>query len=234
MKYFLLILFSAVLFTGAVELKVTDEDINSPLVSYMLAKVQRLEAKMMAKPNVRNTGEVEKRSVDTNTSADDKKTKDCPQQVVTYIRWGNSTCPYGDNTIYKGTAVGGRYDHKGSASNMMCLPLDTMDSPTDVGGNTIAYAVEYHIYQSLNHAECRNMPCVLCEATGRDDKIMIPSHYVCPDGWHKEYNGYIMAGHHGQEGSSMYYCIDESLEQIKGSGNCESVHRMYTVLARRS
>ena len=31
----------------------------------------------MAKPNVRNTREVEKRSVDTNTSADDKKTKDC-------------------------------------------------------------------------------------------------------------------------------------------------------------
>ena len=86
--------------TDAVE--VTDEDTNSPLVSYLLAKVQRLEAKMMAKPNVRNTREVEKRSVDTNTSADDKKTKDCPQQVVTYIRWGNTTCPYGANTIYKG------------------------------------------------------------------------------------------------------------------------------------
>ena len=69
--------------TTAVE--VTDEDANSPLVSYLLAKVQRLEAKMMAKPSVRNTREVEKRSVDTNTSADDKKTKDCPQQVVTYI-----------------------------------------------------------------------------------------------------------------------------------------------------
>ena len=86
--------------------------------------------------------------------------------MVTYIRWGNTTCTYGANTVYKGTAVGGHYDHKGLASNMVCLPLDTMDSPTDVGGNTIAYAVEYHVYQSLNHAECCNMPCVLCEATG--------------------------------------------------------------------
>ena len=42
----------------------------------------------MAKSNVRNTRGVEQCSVDTNTSADDKKTKDCPQQVVTYIRWG--------------------------------------------------------------------------------------------------------------------------------------------------
>ena len=77
----------------------------------------------MAKPNVRNTREVEKRSVDTNTSADDKKIKDCPQQVVTYIRWGNTTCPYGANTIYQEVAVGGRYDQATSPSNLMCLPL---------------------------------------------------------------------------------------------------------------
>ena len=86
MKILLLILFSLFFLTAAVE--VTDEDVNSPLVSYLVAKVQRLDGRMMAKPNVRNTREVEKRSVDTNTSADDKKTKDCPQQVVTYIRWG--------------------------------------------------------------------------------------------------------------------------------------------------
>ena len=74
---YILPLFLYIFLTDAVE--VTDEDTNSPLVSYLLAKVQRLEAKMMAKPNVRNTREIEKRSVDTNTSADDKKTKDCPQ-----------------------------------------------------------------------------------------------------------------------------------------------------------
>ena len=99
MKVFLLLLymFSVILLTIAVEeFEVTDEDINSPLVSYLLAKVQRLEARMMrmVKPNLRSTREVEKRSVDTNTSADDKKTKGCPDQVVTYIRWGNTTCPY--------------------------------------------------------------------------------------------------------------------------------------------
>ena len=119
-KIFAVSLFVVIFFTDAVE--VTDEDVNSPLVSYLLAKVQRLEAKMMAKPSVRNTREVEKRPVDTNTSAD-KKTKDCPQQVVTYIRWGNTTCPYGANTIYKGVAVGGNYNHETAPSNLMCLPL---------------------------------------------------------------------------------------------------------------
>ena len=58
---------------------------------------------------------------------------------------------------------------------------------------------------------------------------MVPSHYECPYGWHKEYNGYIMAGSNGQEGSSMYHCVDESLEQVKSSGACENVHRLSTV-----
>ena len=232
MKCFLLILFSAILLTDALE--VTDEDINSPLVSYLLAKVQRLEAKMMAKPNVRNTREVEKRSVDTNTSADDKKTKDCPQQVVTYIRWGNTTCPYGANTIYKGVATGGSYGHKGTPSNMLCLPPDTMHYSNNHVGDVPIYAVEYQTSGILNHVNGNNMPCALCEATGRGDKIMIPSHYVCPDGWHKEYNGYIMAGSHGQVGSSMCYCIDENLEQIKGTRGDDSGYYLYTVYASGS
>ena len=44
---------------------------------------------MMAKPNARNIRKVKKRSVDINTSADDKKTKDYPQQIVTYRKSGN-------------------------------------------------------------------------------------------------------------------------------------------------
>ena len=232
MKLLIPILFSIIFLTDALP-EATDEDANSPLVSSLLAKVQRLEAKMMAKPNMRNTREVERRSVDTNTSADDKKDKGC-QQAVTYIRWGNSTCPYGANTIYQGTSVGGQYNHKGSPSNLMCLPPDPMRYSNNQGGDTPAYAVEYRVSGAINHAQYRNMPCALCEATGRGDKIMIPSHYVCPDGWHKEYNGYIMAGHYTQEGSSMYNCIDENLEQIRGSGSSQSIHLLYTVYATGS
>ena len=58
---------------------------------------------------------------------------------------------------------------------------------------------------------------------------MIPSHYECSYGWHKEYNGYIMSGTHSQEGNNMFYCIDESLEQVKSTGACEDVHHLYSV-----
>ena len=54
----------------------------------------------------------------------------------------------------------GHYDHKGSASNMMCLPLDTMDSPTDVGGNTIVYAVEYHSLSIVQSVITCHVYCV--------------------------------------------------------------------------
>ena len=146
---------------------------------------------------------------------------------------GNTTCPYGANTLYKGTAVGGRHDHETSPSNLMCLPFDTMDNPNNVGADTTAYDVVYSVGGVLAHANCHGMTCALCEATGRVDKIMIPSHYVCPDGWHKEYSGYIMAGHYSHHGGSTYYCIDENLEQVKGSGSCSNAHILYMVGASR-
>ena len=116
----------------------------------------------------------------------------------------------------------------------MCLLLNGTRYLNSQGGYEIVHAVEYRVGGMHNHANCHNMPCVLCEATGRGDKIMIPLHYECPYGWHKEYNGYIMDGNTGQEGSSMYHCIDESLEQVKSSGECENVQFMRTVYTSSS
>jgi len=54
--FFILSLFAVIfLFTDAVE--VTDEDIDSPLVSYLLAKLQQLESKIMVRPNIKTTRE---------------------------------------------------------------------------------------------------------------------------------------------------------------------------------
>jgi len=77
MKVFILILPCLIFLTDAFD--VTNEDIDSPLVSYLFAKVQKLEASKEI--NVRTTRDVEERSV--NTSEDNKKTKRCPQ-VVSY------------------------------------------------------------------------------------------------------------------------------------------------------
>ena len=49
----ILVLFAVVLFTDATMF--SNDDVDYPLVSYLLAKVQQLESKMMARPNAYNT-----------------------------------------------------------------------------------------------------------------------------------------------------------------------------------
>ena len=73
--------FVAILFTDAVE--VTDEDINSPLVSYLLAKVQRLESQIMVRPNIRNTRKTTEKPTKPPVVAAKSKQCNCPPSVVT-------------------------------------------------------------------------------------------------------------------------------------------------------
>ena len=224
----IIILLFGIFFTGTVE--GNDEDINSPLVSYLLAKIQRLESKVTANTNNRNIRDVEQKrsAVDNNKKDSPEK---CPPHTVTYIRWGNSTCEYGANTMYSGYAAGGYIDHKGSPANMLCLPPDPQYYSRSSSGSQYIYGVEYEIGGVNSHANERNMPCALCHVTGRSTTVMIPSHYECPTDWRKEYNGYIMVGAHNQDGSSMYNCIDKSLQQVPGSGYNKNGHEMHTVRA---
>ena len=122
MKIFTLLMFVIIFLTDAVE--VTDEDINSPLVSYLLAKVQRLESKIMVRPNNRNTRETTDKPTKPPVVAADNKQCNCPPNIVTYIRWGNSTCPYGADTIYSGVMAGSNYNKEGAAVDPLCLPPD--------------------------------------------------------------------------------------------------------------
>ena len=204
------------------------------MVSYLLAKIQRLESKLSANNNIRNTREVEqKRSVVANETAvkGEDSTVKCSPSTVTYIRWGNSTCEYGADTMYSGFAGGGHYSHKGSPANLLCLPPDPQYYSSSSSGSQYIYGVEYEISGVNSHAYDRNMPCALCKVTGRSTTVMIPTRYECPLGWRKEYNGYMMSGHYSHEGSSMYNCIDKNLEQIPGSGSDQNPHRLYTVRA---
>ena len=220
-KIFTLFLFIVIFYTDAME--VTDEDINSPLVSYLLAKVQRLESKIMVRPNIRNTRQTTEKPTKPPVVAADNKQCNCPPSVVTYIRWGNSTCPYGADTIYSGVAAGSWYEHTGAAVDPLCLPpspkyLQYQSGYQGYGGRL--YGSEYILRSPspLDHSLHRNVPCALCGVTGHTNKIMIPSHYECPTGWRRQYYGYLMSGGNGNKAATQYTCVDKSLEQIPGSG----------------
>ena len=226
------LLLCAAFLTDAVE--VTDKDIDSPLVSYLLAKVQQLEAKMMIRPNIRSTRQTTDKPTKAPVVADNKQCN-CPPSVVTYIRWGNSTCPYGADTIYSGAMVGSDYTKEGAAVDPLCLPPNPQYLKYQSGyqGYAQLLGTEYHTHSPspLDQSDDRNVPCALCQVYGRTNKIMIPSHYECPSGWRREYYGYLMAGHLSHKAATQYTCVDESVEQIPGSGASTNGRLLYTVEA---
>ena len=210
------LLVSVANFGAAVE---TAED---ELIHSLLAKVRNMEAEVMTDPEIRSKRQVKDPPVAAKYSG---------ASAVSYIRWGNSTCGPEATTMYSGYAAGGYYTHKGSPANLLCLPPDPQYYSRSSSGSTYIYGVEYQISGVNNHADDRNMPCALCLAVGRSAMVMIPSHYECPAGWYKEYDGYIMRKYYNSEGSSMYNCIDKNLEQIPGSGGNQAGHEIYTVYA---
>ena len=233
MKIFTLSFFVVIFLSEAAD--VTNKDIKSPLVSYLLAKVQRLESKIMVRPNIRNTRQTTEKPTKSPVVAADNKQCNCPPSVVTYIRWGNSTCPYGADTIYSGFAAGSHYNHEGAAVDSLCLPPDPQYLLFLPGYQSWMqlFGVEYETHSTpLDHSHDRNMPCALCQVYGRTNKIMIPSRYECPLGWNREYYGYLMAGNDGQKAATQFTCVDESVEQIPGSGANTDGKRFYTIEAK--
>ena len=226
--------FVIIILTDATE--VTDKDNDSPLVSYLLAKVQQLESRIMARPNIRNTRQTTDKPIKAPVVAADNKQCNCPPSgVVTYTRWGNSTCPYGADTIYSGVVAGSHYGHEGSAVDPLCIPKTLsqqyLESNSGTQGYIQLYAGKYLTYGPLYHSNSRYAPCALCQVNGRTNKIMIPSRYECPSGWRREYYGYLMAGHYNHKAATQFTCVDESLEQIPGSGGNINGYRFYTVEA---
>ncbi|XP_065906808.1 short-chain collagen C4-like [Dysidea avara] len=231
-KIFALLIFTIIFLTDAVE--GTDEDINSPLVSYLLAKLQQLESKIMVRPNIRTTRQTTQKPTKTPVVADNKQCN-CQSGVVTYVRWGNSTCPYGADTIYSGVVAGSFYTNEGAAVDPLCLPPNPQYLKSQPGyqGHARLYGAEYETYtpSPLDHSVQRNVPCSLCQAYGRTNKIMIPSRYECPPGWNTEYYGYLMAGHYSHKAATQYTCVDKSLSQIPGSGGDTNGYLFFTVEA---
>ena len=208
------------LLVSLVKYTVAMEETEDELIHSLFARMRSIETQVMASSNLRSAREVKNPP---------KPSQDYKPKAVTYIRWGNSTCEYGSTTMYSGYAAGGYYTHKGSPANLLCLPPDPQYYSSSSSGSNYIYGVEYEISGVNNQADDRNMPCALCLAVGRSAMVMIPTRYECPVGWHKEYDGYIMRKYYNYEGSSMYNCVDKSLEQIPGSGGHQYGHVIRTV-----
>ena len=127
--------------------------------------------------------------------------------------------------FYLGVAGGKHYTHSGGGSQLMCLPRRPQWGKYTDGfqSNSYMYGAEYEIqandpFISTNNQRIHDheIPCAVCHVTDRGGQLMIPALKLCPIGWQHEYNGYLMAGHHGHQTNS-FVCVDERPDVEAGS-----------------
>ena len=138
-----------------------------------------------------------------------------------YVRWGRTVCPsdQGTQLVYSGRAGGSRFDSSGGAANHLCLPDDPdhLSNASGVQGHSVMNAIEYRVLppHPLQHLLHRNVPCAVCYATTRATLLVIPAKTSCPEGWTREYSGYLMS-ENAAHARSMFECVDKDPESLPG------------------
>jgi len=134
--------------------------------------------------------------------------------------------------LLKGYAAGPHYNVGGSGSNFLCVHEDPQWATVIDGHQTHAgciYGVAYDMpsgsypffqTNSGGRAFRKNpAPCAVCDVPGRSRTVMIPARTQCPDGWTKEYAGYVVSQLHGDRKRSSYICLDEAPEIAVGDSS---------------
>ena len=145
---------------------------------------------------------------------------------VSYVQWGKTACSgAGVETLFNGIAAGAFFDHRGGASEYICLPdspeYPDFHAPGLQIGRARVHGVEYETNEvpsipSLGALTQHNVPCAICHVPDRGAKIMIPARYTCPDSWTAEYHGYLMS-EHTTHYRMPYECVDSTAEAIPGT-----------------
>ena len=129
--------------------------------------------------------------------------------------------------LFTGYTAGSRYIHTGGGSNYICLHSQPEWGRYQDGfqSSSYIYGTEYEIRannpfsKSTQALHDNDAPCAACY-TPKSATIMIPARTTCPDGWDKEYGGYVMAENIGHKGRTTYVCVDGDPEvRAGGSAN---------------
>ena len=149
---------------------------------------------------------------------------------MTYIRWGNDSCPDTAATqlVYAGRAGGTLYNAQGGGAEKLCLPDDPdyISDPksTSASYTSTIYGAEYETYNGPhNNLNNQNVPCAVCYASTRAAMIMVPAKTECPSSWTREYYGYLMTERaHSSHYRSSFNCVDVNPGTVAGgSGNTD-------------
>ena len=150
-----------------------------------------------------------------------------------YTRWGSSTCPGTSTLVHTGFMSASHYT-QGASSTYLCLPMTPSYLTTQAGdqGGGNLYKVEYEFsgygVVRIQGVHDRDALCAVCTATGRRTAIMVPARVTCPDGWARDYFGYLVSQLYTQSRSSSI-CVDYNPEYRADSAGSEDGGLLYPI-----
>lgn len=122
--------------------------------------------------------------------------------------------------------IGSSYHtHEGGGSNYLCLPSNPKYNKLDAlpNGDNRGYihGAEFelgdsNIFDTSVTTGYYDALCSVCEKKHRNNALMIPGTIICPEGWKREYHGYLMAQKKYLK-RTQYVCVDHQPDLIIGT-----------------
>ena len=148
-----------------------------------------------------------------------------------------------------GYAGGSGHREVAGLAEYICLPENPQwkEYRSGLQGQAYVYGAEYQTREgynsdyffdlSNNNGQTlfqHDVPCVLCRVTGRGNVFTFPALNECPDEWHFEYGGYLMAPSliDNQKQQAKPICMDEAPEVVRGGQANRNGALFYMVEAR--
>ncbi len=106
----------------------------------------------------------------------------------------NTSVP-GTSYVYTGVPIAFKFDTDFIHYRCMPAPYRARYSNESHYNSTPVTYGNYVIYSTFRDNRNNEAAiCALCRIDGRDTTVIQPATYDCPNGWTKEYEGYLMSG----------------------------------------
>ncbi|XP_067949842.1 short-chain collagen C4-like [Watersipora subatra] len=151
----------------------------------------------------------------------------------TFVRWGSHECPQVAERLYQGYAAAANPGSgRGGSTELECLILSPSwhaNSATNINTPTKIFAAKFALgeFSGIFDRSADNsiVACAVC-ITAKALAITLPGTVDCLTGWHKEYDGYLMASSPFQNEvffSSRNYCVDKNPDYFAGHNDANGL-----------
>ena len=149
---------------------------------------------------------------------------------VVYTRWGSPSCPLSDTVmLYSGRVGSSHCSSVGGEPTHLCLPPDPDHSQHhSTGMDNVSYVHGSQYKLPLVQTKSLNVPCAVCSVSNRIQSLVIPAKSTCPEGWTREYYGYLMSSLVSScETVTSFLCVEHDQDFFPGTDGHMTIDGLY-------